>query len=227
MSLTTPTRPSRDRDKDDSASDGASGRRNLRRMQGERSRDLILDRAAVLFSGGGFRGVSLESIAQAAGLTKAGVLHHFKTKEAVLFAVLRERLGMDGAELADLNRPDAGFENLEAYTTLIERRFAEEGWTRLYTVLLAESLDITHPASDYMKVRITGLRNIVSRALQAGIDEGQIRADIDKEALAATIVAAVDGLRIQLLLVPTFDAPSAFRFLVGALLDRIRAEPAS
>ncbi|WP_116953120.1 TetR/AcrR family transcriptional regulator [Jiangella endophytica] len=197
------------------------------RAKGERTRNAVLDAAVELFSSGGYRGISLESIATEAGLSKAGVLHYFSTKEEILFAVLRERIGMDGTEMQELSRPDAGYENLDRYVTLIERRFGEPGWVRLYTVLLAESLDVTHPASEYMKSRITRLRSVVARALSAGIDEGVIRPDADKENIAATIVGVVDGLRIQLLLVPSFDAAKAFRALVDALLAPLRTGPAT
>lgn len=195
--------------------------RTRRSPKGERARSAIIDAAAELFSTSGYRGVSVDAIAEAAGLSKAGILHHFPSKEAILFTVVRERVGMDGEEMAELSRTDVGYENLERYVALIERRFSEQGWVRLYTVLLAESLDVAHPINDYMKTRVARLRSVVTRALSAGIDEGIIEPDIDQESIAATLVGAVDGLRIQLLLVPSFDAARAFRSLVEAILAPI------
>ncbi|MEV6983225.1 TetR/AcrR family transcriptional regulator [Sphaerisporangium sp. NPDC051017] len=189
--------------------------------KGERMREAILDAAAELFSTRGYRGTSVDAIAEAAELSKAGLLHHFANKETLLFAVVRERVGMDGAEMAELSRTDVGFDNLERYVRLIERRFSDPGWVRLYTVLLAESLDISHPINDYMRSRVMRLRRVVSRALDAGIREGRVAADVDKDEIAATIVGAVDGLRIQLLLAPSFDAARAFRRLVDSLLEPV------
>jgi AcrR family transcriptional regulator len=48
----------------------------------------ILDRAAALFARHGFEQTSLQAIADAVGLSKAGLLHHFPSKDALHEAVL-------------------------------------------------------------------------------------------------------------------------------------------
>ncbi|MGY1691965.1 TetR/AcrR family transcriptional regulator [Geodermatophilus sp. SYSU D01105] len=48
----------------------------------------ILDRAAALFARRGFAKTSVQDIADAVGLSKAGLLHHFPTKDALHEAVL-------------------------------------------------------------------------------------------------------------------------------------------
>lgn len=49
----------------------------------------ILDRAAELFAQHGFAHTSLQSLAEAVGLSKAGLLHHFPSKEALFDAAQR------------------------------------------------------------------------------------------------------------------------------------------
>lgn len=49
----------------------------------------ILDRAAELFAQHGFAHTSLQTLAEAVGLSKAGLLHHFPSKEA-LYAAARQ-----------------------------------------------------------------------------------------------------------------------------------------
>jgi AcrR family transcriptional regulator len=51
--------------------------------------DGILDRAAGLFARHGFTRTSVQAVADAAGLSKAGLLHHFPSKDALREAVLR------------------------------------------------------------------------------------------------------------------------------------------
>src|SRR4249920_1985097 len=51
----------------------------------------ILDTALEVFAQQGFRGGSLREIADRVGLSQAGVLHHFDSKEALLAAVLEQR----------------------------------------------------------------------------------------------------------------------------------------
>jgi AcrR family transcriptional regulator len=48
----------------------------------------ILDRAAALFARHGFEHTSLQTVADAVGLSKAGLLHHFPSKQALHQAVL-------------------------------------------------------------------------------------------------------------------------------------------
>jgi AcrR family transcriptional regulator len=65
--------------------------RSLRQQADEQ----ILDRAAALFARQGFAKTSVQDIADAVGLSKAGLLHHFPSKDALQAAVLEQsdRLG--------------------------------------------------------------------------------------------------------------------------------------
>ena len=63
------------------------------------SRDKILDVAEVLFARRGFTGVGMQELAEASGLRKASLFHHFHSKNQLYFEVLgrvleriRERL---------------------------------------------------------------------------------------------------------------------------------------
>jgi AcrR family transcriptional regulator len=50
----------------------------------------ILDRAAALFARRGFAKTSVQDVADAVGLSKAGLLHHFPSKDALRAAVLAQ-----------------------------------------------------------------------------------------------------------------------------------------
>src|ERR1700754_126297 len=67
-------------------------------------RDRILDAAMTVFRRHGFRRSSIEQAAEAAGLTRQALYHHFKSKEALFRAVI-ERLheGALAAEIAAAN----------------------------------------------------------------------------------------------------------------------------
>jgi AcrR family transcriptional regulator len=52
--------------------------------------DGILDRAAALFARRGFGKTSVQDVADAVGLSKAGLLHHFPSKDALYEAVLAQ-----------------------------------------------------------------------------------------------------------------------------------------
>ena len=55
-----------------------------------RNRAAILEAALDVFSAQGFRGATLDEIAQAAGLSKPNLLYYFKSKEAIHVALLTQ-----------------------------------------------------------------------------------------------------------------------------------------
>lgn len=66
----------------------------------QQAEDRILDRAAELFAQHGFAHTSLKTVADAVGLSKAGLLHHFPSKEA-LFEATKEVGRVQGARVME------------------------------------------------------------------------------------------------------------------------------
>lgn len=63
-----------------------------RAAQAERTRQAVLDTARRLFAERGYAGASLQDIAEAMGVGKANVYYYFRTKAAILDALLEERI---------------------------------------------------------------------------------------------------------------------------------------
>ena len=61
-----------------------------RQSRGRARRAAVLEAARRLFASQGFKGSSLAAIAQEAGITDAGLLYHFPTKNDLLLAVVAE-----------------------------------------------------------------------------------------------------------------------------------------
>src|SRR5947208_6315293 len=76
-------------------------------------RTRILDAAMLVFRRQGFRRSSIEQAAEAAGLTRQALYHHFKSKEALFRAVI-ERLHENAlaAEIAAANAAEKAGGNL-------------------------------------------------------------------------------------------------------------------
>lgn len=70
----------------------------------------IIDRAAALFAQHGFAHASLQQIADAVGYSKAGLLHHFPSKQAVYDAVIKTLHEHVEAMLEDVRAIDVGIE---------------------------------------------------------------------------------------------------------------------
>src|ERR1700693_6284337 len=61
--------------------------------KGESTRQLIIERASVLFNQRGFTGCSMQDIMEATGLEKGGIYRHFKSKEELATEAFRYALG--------------------------------------------------------------------------------------------------------------------------------------
>src|ERR1044072_4109028 len=86
----------------------------------------ILDRAAELFAQHGFEQTSLRALAEAVGLSKAGLLHHFPSKDALYTAahdVSRARAREVLDQVADLpSGPERDRRALELLTDVALER---------------------------------------------------------------------------------------------------------
>ena len=70
--------------------------------------DGILDRAAALFARRGFAKTSVQDVADAVGLSKAGLLHHFPSKDALYEAVLAQADSLGRAALDQVRHLPVG-----------------------------------------------------------------------------------------------------------------------
>src|SRR5947199_6684394 len=70
--------------------------------KGRERREAILAAANDLFAAQGFRGASLSAIAARVGLSEAGVLHHFPSKEHLLLELLDLRHQRDAERIERL-----------------------------------------------------------------------------------------------------------------------------
>lgn len=179
----------------------------IRRPKGERTRARILDAAAELFARSGFHAVSLRDIAGHAGLTHAGLLHHFAGKEALLLEVLGHRDRLD-AELLfpDLLDGEATAppprEWLRLLVGVVERNSRTPGLVALYAKLSVEASGPDQPAHAYFVRRYRILRERLTGYLADLFAEAEPAPGAEPAAVAQQLLALMDGLQTQWLLEP-------------------------
>lgn len=178
-----------------------------RPSKGERTRARILESATELFARSGFHAVSLRDIAAHAGLTHAGLLHHFPGKEALLLEVLSLRDQVDAQSLfPGILRPDAPepepAERLHRLVEVVVRNTRTPGLVALYAKLAAEASDPEHPAHEYFVKRYRVLRREMTELLEALFATAGPEAEGDPAAVAQQWLALMDGLQTQWLLEP-------------------------
>jgi len=181
----------------------------------------ILQAAMEVFGSKGSTNGTLADIAEQAGMTHAGVLHHFGSKQNLLLEVLSYRDQTDVAELADQHIPGGP----ELFLHLVRTAFANArrpGIVQVYTVLSAESVTDDHPGRAYFEDRYRVLRGDVSEAFRAlcaqeGVDDGPA-----VDAASAAILAVMDGLQLQWLLEPgAVQLGEASEFAIRAIVNGV------
>lgn len=209
----------------DAAAPTAGGGRGRRQgyATGDARRARILNIALQEFGENGYRGTSLARIAERAELTQAGLLHHFRSKQELLTAVLDLRDRMDAERLDIASLPDGGEEALRALTALVAHNARQPGIVQLFTVLTGEAVTTDHPAHAWAQERYRVLATSISTALRHAVESGELRADLDPEACARQVMAMMDGLQLQWLLDPErVDMAAVFASYIDGLLHDIR-----
>lgn len=159
----------------------------------------VLQAARKLFAQHGFKGASLAAVAQEVGITDAGLLYHFPTKNDLLLAVIAEGDREQDESLAKV-RGERGLALL--------RRMGEFGvdlevdplLTALDVTLSAEHLQDTSEINRYFVERYDRFRALLAQAFIDAREQGDLRADLDPVAEAANMTAVLDGLRLQWIL---------------------------
>lgn len=187
--------------------------------KGRAKREEILDLALELFSRKGYDRTSIREIARAVGLSQAGLLHHFSSKEELFTEVLRRR----DVRSEQLHAPGAGDPVcVEGLVSIVGHNPEDPGLIRLYVAMSAESTDVDSPARAFFEQRYRELRAGLAEDVRAKQASGELAADLDPEGIASILIAAADGLQIQWLLDPAGTDMGAHLEGLWAALRRVR-----
>ncbi|MBM4796309.1 helix-turn-helix transcriptional regulator [Streptomyces sioyaensis] len=192
------------RDGGPGATRAGGGGREARRAE---RRETILQAAMELIAERGYRRTSLAAVAERAGLSQQGLLHHFPTKELLLVGVLEARDRWDLASAAAAS----GSRRTGTLAALVDYNATRPGIVRTYTVLSADSVTEDHPARAFFESRFRSVRASLAEALRAECGD-TLPGGLTPERAAPLLVAVMDGLQLQWLLDPQeVDMPAAFR----------------
>src|SRR6218665_2963548 len=166
--------------------------------KGVAKREEILGAALAVVAEHGYRKASVREIADAAGLSPAGLLHYFGTKEELFVAILRARDERDAQAYA-------GADTTDVFLAVIRHNVSVPGLVQLYSQLAAEAGDSEHPAHDYFRERTATVEAQAIAGLIASQAAGEIRADLDPAWVIRSLHALADGLQTAWMLDPTID----------------------
>ena len=187
--------------------------------KGEDRRHRILAAAQRLMTRNGSKGTSLGQIAREAGVSPAGLLHHFESKDQLLHAVLDAR---DADDMAHVDMSGDVVEQLERVTDRFERAPDLIG---LFTVLLTENLNPDAPLHDRFLSRYQDALTIVAEGIRRGQRAGRYRTDLDPAVKAVEIIAFLYGMETSWLLDPSIPVTDVFRGYASTLARELAPCP--
>lgn len=180
--------------------------RRTRSARAERrdARAALLRAAAAVFSERGFRGASVDEIAQRAGYSKGAIYWHFESKDDLFFALLEERLERPTREMIELLESAPPEQDMGAEAS---RRFAELLESERELLLLqheywSQAVRDSKLRARYARRRAK-LRAALGRALSTRLEHLGAPPDaVAGEAMATVIMALSEGLAQESLIDP-------------------------
>ena len=158
------------------------------RLRAAERRAQLLGVARRLFARDGYRGASMESIAEAAGVTKPVLYQHFSSKRGLYSALLANDLGRLTEELeVAFSQAESNGERLRqgfgAYLDFVDRH--EDAFRLLFTEALGLDADFQHQVAEFRRWVAGRVATII--AAEAGLSTARAKA------LAAAIVGMAEG----------------------------------
>jgi AcrR family transcriptional regulator len=164
---------------------------------GQVRRAQILDAALNRFGQDGYRRTSLARVAEDAGITDAGLLHHFRDKQQLLHAVVEYWFQRQDEHWTRVSASATAREVFRSYLQVIEANLREPGMVELEVVLAAEAISPDHPAHAlFSGWQENGVQRLAAN-LRAGSESGELEPDADHVALARECFAIDAGIRLQ------------------------------
>lgn len=193
--------------------------------KGVAKREEILTAALAVIAREGYAGASVKALAHEVGLSQAGLLHYFGTKEELFTAILRKRDEAD-AELMPDSTDGAALDTLrEAYLAVVRRNSHLPGMVELFSRVAVDAADPAHPAHAFFVERSAALRSDFAASIAAGQRTGAVPPGTDPDTLARVLQAVTDGLQLQWMLEPDIDMAAIIDALFQALGAAARKEP--
>ncbi|WP_394552024.1 TetR/AcrR family transcriptional regulator [Agromyces sp. MMS24-JH15] len=183
-----------------------------------RVRSGILDAAMEVFAETGYRATTMKEIAERAGISQRGLVHHFANKAELLAAVLEVREAQSALLMPPLGS------SIDAFLGMLEvvaDNNLRPGLVELYSVLTAEGASPEHPGHEHFRERYDDLRNYFSVAFDALREQGELESPLDSDQLAAGFVGLLEGLQVQWLYDRrTIDLEPILRAFLTSIIPR-------
>lgn len=196
----------------------------------EDKRERIINEAVELFAQSGYWGTSLADIAQASEISKAGLLHHFGSKDQLFAEVLERRDEVTAGPWRDPRTNP--WKLLDDYANLVEKNQTQPTMVKLYTSVTAMAVNADNPAHDWLRGHFDLAINTLAKRIEDAKAEGIVKPDAPSEMIARLLTAVSDGLQVQWLFESgnpesesEINMAEHFRMLIDLFKEKWAIEP--
>jgi AcrR family transcriptional regulator len=164
----------------------------------ENGRRDLTDIAIDCFARYGYKGTSIDRIAKSAGLTKGAIYYHFKDKEDLLFAAVKNRVSQFERRITeDLLPVDDPRATLRQVAEVCLEHATKSNHRRFIVTLMVEALDNNARLSAQFRTMMQRFRTFLRGLIEVGQSRGVFRADVSAITAAGVYAGAVMGAEIQ------------------------------
>jgi TetR/AcrR family transcriptional regulator, transcriptional repressor for nem operon len=162
----------------------------------ERTKQRIIEKAAITFNKNGYAGSSINDIMKLTGLQKGGIYNHFKSKDEIAVAafdytlslILAAVMAKVGIENTAIDRLHAFADSFRGFTT---QPIGAGGCPILNT---AVESDDTHPLLRiHVQEAVNSIRALIGSIVELGIRQNEIVVTTDQEQVSTIVLATIEG----------------------------------
>ncbi len=182
-------------------------------------RGRILQSAITLFAQRGYSAVSISDVAQAAGVVKSAIYHHFPSKDALYLAVLHETVRHSREQMAAGAQGETWLERLKGAALALGKLVGPR--SHFFSIILegmAQSSPKTDPAN---AATAADLRHefvsVIAREIRSGIAAGEVK-PVDPELASLCLIGLIAA---ALQATPASFEPSQVTFALDIFLHGV------
>jgi AcrR family transcriptional regulator len=200
--------------------------RRRRQDQQAVTRAQILDAAERIFAREGFRGASVEAIAEEAGYTHGAIYSNFKGKEDLFLVLVEERIDARLAKVyeaadAELSR---GGEPLEAARAFVAMLAQEPGAYLLLVDFWNQAVRDPNAASRFAE-RHHRMRSLIGRIAEGVVRDQGLELTLPRDQVATALIALANGYAIERLADPDNAPDELLAHALAAVLRGLSRQP--
>jgi len=166
-----------------------------------RTRANLLDAAFAVFAAKGFGRVSIEEVCEAAGYSRGAFYSNFASLDELFFALYQQRAELIADQVSGALALDGpGLDVRAAVDRVTEILLLDRDWLLVKTDFLVHAARAPEVAETLLEHRARLRRAIADRLARTRGHAGLPAVLVDAEGAAHAVVAAYDGVTVQLLL---------------------------